>query len=121
MDKLIITTENEMKSHNFSLDNISRCPDCNLISSLKLYYKGGKPIINYYCENNHIGDISLEEYLQKYNNHSLSKQKCEECNKNQKEIIDEYFNYCICNKFLCHSCILNHLNNGKHNSFNCKR
>ena len=27
------------------LDNIPRCPECNLISSLKLYYKEGKPII----------------------------------------------------------------------------
>ena len=36
-----------------SLDNIPRCLECNLISSLKLYYKEGKPIINYFCENNH--------------------------------------------------------------------
>ena len=29
-----------------TLDNIPRCLDCNLISSLKLYYKEGLPIIN---------------------------------------------------------------------------
>ena len=51
-----------------SLNNIPRCLECNLISSLKLYYREGKPIINYYCENNHKGDISLEEYMNKYNN-----------------------------------------------------
>ena len=57
-----------------SLDNIPRCLECNLISSLKLYYKEGKPIINYFCENNHKGDVSLDEYIQKYNTHSLLKQ-----------------------------------------------
>ena len=55
------------------LDNIPRCPECNLISSLNLNYKEGKPIINYFCENNHKGDISLDEYIQKYNTHSLLK------------------------------------------------
>ena len=30
-----------------NLDNITRCPECNIISSLKLYYKEGKPIIKY--------------------------------------------------------------------------
>ena len=40
------------------VDNIPRCIECNLISSLKLNYKEGKPLINYYCENNHKGDIS---------------------------------------------------------------
>ena len=39
------------------LDNITSCLECNLISSLKLNYKEGKPIINYYCENNHKGDF----------------------------------------------------------------
>ena len=93
---------NETKQNNFelSLDNIPRCLNCNLISSLKLYYKEGKPIINYFCENNHNGNISLEEYLQKYNNHSLLKQKCQDCNKNQNEIKGEFF-YCNkCNIFL---------------------
>jgi len=66
---------------DFTLDNIPRCLECNLISSLKLSYKENKPIITYSCENNHNGDIPLEEYLQKYNNHSLLKQKCEDCNK----------------------------------------
>ncbi len=60
----------------FNIDNITRCPECNLISSLKLHYQEGKPMINYYCENNHKGDISLEEYLQKYKANSLTKQDC---------------------------------------------
>ena len=88
MDKSII--KEDILSNIFTLDNIPRCPNCNLISSLNLYYKESKQIINYYCENNHYGDISLEEYLQKYNNHSLLKEKCDECNKIKmklKEII----------------------------------
>ena len=110
----------DIKEDN-NLDIIPRCLKCNLISSLKLYYNENKPIINYYCENNHNGDIYLEEYLQKYNNHSLLKQKCEECNKNQNEVKGDY-SYCSkCNKFLCHSCILNHPNNGKHNKINIQR
>ena len=100
------------------IDNIPRCPECNLISSLKLNYKDGKSSINYSCENNHNGDISLEEYLQKYNNHSLLKQKCEECNKKQNEVKGDYF-YCYkCNKFLCSLCNINHPNSKNHNSIN---
>ena len=86
---------------SFNIDNITRCPKCNLISSLKLFYQGCKPIINYFCENNHKGDISLDEYLQKYNNHSLIREKCEECNKNKKEVKGDYFYCSQCNKFLC--------------------
>ena len=57
----------------------------------------------------------------KYNNHSLLKQKCEECNKNQNEVKGEYY-YCPkCNKFLCHSCILNHPNKENHNLINYNR
>ena len=120
MDKKI-NREVSLINIDLSLDNITRCPDCNLISSLKLNYKEGKPIINYYCENNHNGKISLEEYLQKYNNHSLLKQKCQDCNKNQNEIKGEFFYCCKCNKFLCHSCILNHPNKEKHNTINFNR
>ena len=106
---------------DFTLDNIPRCLECNLISSLKLSYKENKPIITYSCENNHNGDIPLEEYLQKYNNHSLLKQKCEDCNKSQNEVKGDFCFCCKCNKFICYQCGANHLNNEKHNTFNIKR
>ena len=48
-----ITKNEQTQNNNMNYDNITRCPDCNLISSLNLYYKDGKPSINYYCENNH--------------------------------------------------------------------
>ena len=113
--------EQKDKAKDLNLDNIPRCPECNLISSLKLYYKESKPIINYLCENNHNGEISLEEYMQKYNNHSLLKQKCEECNKNQNEVKGDFSFCCKCNKFLCHPCIANHSNIDNHNSINYNR
>ena len=60
----IIDNKEQFSQYN-DLDNITRCPECNLISCLKLHYKEGKPIINYFCENNHKGDIPLEEYMNK--------------------------------------------------------
>ena len=93
-------TKNEqtLNNNNMNYDNITRCPDCNLISSLNLYYKEGKPSINYYCENNHKGNILLEDYMKKYNNYSILKEKCQDCNKNQNEIKVEFL-YCTkCNK-----------------------
>ena len=92
--------------NNMTFDSITRCPDCNLISSLKLLYKEGKPIINYSCENNHSGEMLLEEYIKKYNSHSLLKEKCQDCNKNQNEVKGEYIYCYTCNKFLCNPCSL---------------
>ena len=113
--------EKEKNSSFNILYNIPRCLECNLIPSLKLYYKEGKPLINYFCENNHKGDVLLDEYMQKYNTHSLLKQKCGECNKNQNEIKGD-FSYCYkCNKFLCYLCVLNHPDNEKHSTTNFKR
>ena len=104
------------KEFHFSnkLDNIPRCPKCNLICSLNLYYKEGKPIIKYLCENNHKGAIPLEEYMKQYNKHSLSKQKCDDCNKSQNEIKGGFSNCFKCDKFVCHSCVINHPNDDKH-------
>ena len=112
-----ITINEQNKGYN-NLDNITRCPECNLIASLKLYYKNTKPIINYFCENNHKGNMPLEEYMKVYNNHSLLKQKCEECNKNEVKVDLFCFR---CGKFLCYPCLLNHPNNEMHNTLNFKR
>ena len=82
-----------------------------LIPSLKLTYKDGKSMLNFECENNHKGDISLEEYIQIFNKYDLTKQNCEECNKNQKESKADYL-YCnSCNKFLCLLCLNKHKKN----------
>ena len=94
-------TKNEqtLNNNNMNYDNITRCPDCNLISSLNL----------------------LEEYMKKYNNYSLLKEKCQECNKYQNEVKGDYLYCCKCNKLLCYLCNLNHPNNDKHNTINFKR
>ena len=105
-----------------SLKNITRCPECNLILSLSIYYKEITPYVIYYSENNHKGEMSLEEYLQKYNNYSLSKEKCLKCNRIQSETNDNFSFCCKCNKFICNSCIINHPNNdGQHNITNINR
>ena len=108
-------------SNDILLENVSRCFDCNLISSLLIYYKNGKSFINYFCENNHRGAMPLEEYMQKYKNHSLLKEKCSECNNNQNQA-NNILSFCTkCNKFLCHSCIITHSNNPQHNTTNINR
>ena len=93
----------ELCFNDINLDNIPRCPNCNLISLLKLNYKEGKPIINYSFENDHNGNISLEEYLQKYNTNSLTKQDCGECKKKQNEIKGDFLFCSQYNKFLCNN------------------
>jgi len=107
---------------NDTIDCISRCPECNLVPSLKLIYdKKGYPSIIYNCENNHNGNMLLKEYLLKYNNKSLIKEKCGECGKIQKDIKGDYF-YCgTCNKFLCYLCQLKHPNGDDHDCFNFKK
>ena len=46
----------------------------------------------------------------KYNKFALSKEKCDICGKNQKEI-KGYFSYCAKYKqFLCILCLANHKN-----------
>ena len=121
MDK--INNENKVPPniYNIDIDCIPRCPEWNLISSLELNYNEGYSNIIYECENGHKGDISLKEYSSNYNKYSLSKQKCEDCRKNQKEIKSDFFYCSQCNKFLCYLCQMKHPNGDKHNVINFKR
>ena len=122
MEKIDNIAIKEKENSLFSrIDNIPRCLKCNLISSINLYYNEGKPFIYYFCENNHKGDISLDEYINNYNNNSLIKQKCEDCNKNQNEVKSDFFYCCKCNKFRCSLCLTNHPNNKMHNLIDFKR
>ena len=59
--------------------------------------------------------------MNKYNNFSLLKQKCEECNKSQNEVKGDFFYCSKGNKFICLSCIINHQNDENHNTINYKR
>ena len=89
-------------------DDIPRCPNCNLICSLQLNYKEGQSMIRYKCENEHKGNILLEDYLMKYNKFALSKEKCKECGKTQIEVKGNMI-YCPkCDKFLCYLCQIKH-------------
>ena len=68
-------------------------------------------MIDYECENKHKGNISLKEYMNNFNKFSLSKEKCKDCENNQKK----YLFYCSkCNKFICYSCLRDHPFGDKH-------
>ena len=77
---------NEAPPVIYNQDDITRCVECNLICLLKLNYKEGKPFINYECENGHKGNILLKDYINQFNKFSISKEKCGDCKKSQKEI-----------------------------------
>ena len=100
---------------------ISRCPNCNLICSLKINNKEGKPMIYFECENQHKGNILLKDYLLKYNKFCLSKEKCKECGKEQKEIKGNFMYCSKCDIFICNLCIGNHLIDDSHNIINLKK
>ncbi len=100
---------------------LTRCPNCNLICSLKLNYNEGKYFIDYKCENNHEGNISLKEYLMKYNKYCLTKEKCKECGKDQKEVNGNFMYCCKCDRFICNLCIGNHIIDDSHNIINLKK
>ena len=95
---------NEAAPIIYKLDDISRCPNFNLICSLELNYKEGNSMIEYECENKHKGNISLKEYMNNFNKFSLSKKKCKDCEKNQKEVKGDFFYCSKCNKFICSLC-----------------
>ena len=105
--------------NSFNFNNIPRCPNCNLICSLNLNYNEG--IIQYKCENNHIGSLSLDDYMKVYNKYSILKEKCSDCGKNQNEIKGDFSYCCKCFKFICSSCQINHPNGINHNIINFKR
>ena len=108
--KNIENIQNERPSiiNKLTPDDIPRCLKCNLICSLKLNYLNGYPKFQYECENKHIGNITLKDYLKEYNKYTLSNEKCNECNKNQIEVKGNMF-YCLkCNKFLCNLCEIKH-------------
>ena len=107
--------------NEFNTNDIPRCIKCNLICSINLNYIGNyEPRIIYECENGHYGNISLEEYLNKYNNFSLLKEKCSNCGKVQKDSKGDFFYCSICRIFICNSCQIKH-NGDNHSIMNIRR
>ncbi len=98
----------------FNINDIPRCPKCNLICLLNLFYNQNQIYIKYYCENEHQGNMLLKDYILESKKFSLSKEICVECKKNQKEVKGDFYYCSKCNKFLCYSCVINH-NGNKHN------
>ena len=111
----------KISSLQFNSNEIPRCIKCNLICSIKLNYIGNyEPRIIYECENDHYGNISLEEYLNKYNDFSLLKEKCSHCGVVQKNEKGDFFYCSICRIFICNSCQIKH-NGDKHSIMNIRR
>ena len=109
MPKLKISTNEEIKIKKFTANDIPRCIDCNLICSISLNYIGNyEPYIFYECENGHTGNISLEDYIKRCYNFSISKEKCSNCGKAQKEDKADFFFCCTCKIFICNSCQIKH-------------
>jgi len=64
--------------------------------------------------------VTMEEYMKKYNNFSISKERCSNCGKTQKESKGDFFYCSICRIFICNSCQINH-NGDKHLITNIRR
>ena len=110
--------QTKFKIDKFNLYKISRCPNCHLICSLKLFYQNNLHFINFKCENNHNGNISLKDYINESNKYSLQKEKCGECGK---EIKENVFFCPKCSKFICYTCSINCLKKNNHNILNFKQ
>ena len=116
----------ELKTVNDYLDNIPRCPKCNLIPSLRLKYNDKKdvPSVIYKCEKGHKGETFLENYINEFNKNSLTNEKCEKCGKSQKEINENLFYDNSNDKFICYQCQQNNKDlaniNYKKYDFTCK-
>ena len=99
---------NNQNVSSFEFGDIKRCLICNKIPLIELIKRNNDCFLKYNYENNHNGEISLEEYL-KNDKYRLNKIICDEYNKNQENNFYK-FTYCInCQKVLCHNCIINHL------------
>ena len=55
-------------SSTFKIENIKRCLECNKIPLIEINEKENEYYINYYCENNHKGEISLNDFLKNEKN-----------------------------------------------------
>lgn len=87
---------------NLDLNNIIKCPECNLIPLLNLQYKSNGDLeVNYKCSNRHQGLISLDDFSKKNKEKPLP--RCEKCQSSQINRMNCFF---VKNKLYCNSCIL---------------
>ena len=122
MKKKKISSNEASIEEEFNSIDIPRCIKCNLICSIKLNYIGNyEPRIIYECENGHSGDISLEEYMNKYTKFSLSKEKCSDCDKPQNETKGVFLYCSICRVFICNLCQMNNHYGEKHSIMDIRR
>ena len=92
---------------------VFRCVNCLQIPSVNIFEDNNEPKIKYICnctlsEKNKYKIISIEEFLENFNQLSLNSMMCEDCEKeNVKEM-----NFCLtCKKPFCDKCIQKHKKN----------
>ena len=94
-------------SSNYKIENIKRCFKCFKIPLIEINEKENEYNIKYYCENNHKGEVSIDNFLKEQKN-ILNKIPCDDCNKKQENEFFKFF-YCItCKKYLCIDCLPKH-------------
>ena len=81
---------NNTNSSNFKIENIKRCLECNKIPLIEISENKNGYFINYCCENNHKGEISLNDFFYKQKN-ILNKIPCSDCQKIKEMIFLDFF------------------------------
>ncbi len=94
-------------SSTYKIENIKRCLECNKIPLIEINEKDNIFYINYFCENGHKGEITLDKFLKNQKN-TLNKIPCAGCNKKQENNFLIFY-YCItCKQILCNNCFIKH-------------
>ena len=55
-------------SSNYKIENIKRCFKCFKIPLIEINEKENEYNIKYYCENNHKGEVSIDNFLKEQKN-----------------------------------------------------
>ena len=78
-------------------DNYLHCPKCIQQFLFGINNKNNKIFIKYKCRNNHMGEMTINEYYKEIENNSIYKMICKYCEK-----LDENMKYCYeCEDSFC--------------------
>ena len=105
LNNIIISVFNLRNSKNINNSYI-RCPKCQNLSYLNINKNSIYNISLGNCKNNHeYNDLSIDEFI-KYQN-DIIKLECDIC-KNKKNLYNNNFYICSCEKLLCKLCLEKH-------------
>ena len=81
-----------------------RCSECPKIPFLEIFYKNNEVYVRCKCENDHVTDIKVKEFISKHHNFNMENLTCRNC-KALKDSSKIPFYFCFdCNKILCKNC-----------------